>query len=49
MAVWLVAQNLGARMGWDGRVALVFDFAALAAFIWTLVETYRIWRQRRDN
>lgn len=49
MALWLGAQNLGARMGWPAQVALALDFAALAAFGWTLLETYRIWRQRRDN
>ena len=49
MALWLMAQSLGAMMGWDGRIALVFDGLALAAFIWTLAATYRIWRQRRGN
>lgn len=49
MGLWLGAQYLGAAMGWDGRIALAFDFAALAAFTWTLVGTYRIWRQRRGN
>ncbi len=49
MGLWLMAQSLGAAMGRDGRIALVFDFAALAAFMWALVGTYRIWRQRRDN
>lgn len=49
MGLWLGAQNLGGRFGWDVRLALVFDLAALAAFIWALVGTYRIWRQRRGN
>jgi hypothetical protein len=49
MGLWLGAQYLGVAMGWDGRIALVFDFAALAAFTWTLVGTYRIWRQRQGK
>ncbi len=49
MGLWLMAQSLGAAMGWDGRIALVFDLAALAAFTWTLVGTYRIWRQRQGK
>jgi hypothetical protein len=49
MGLWLGAQSLGAAMGWDGRIALVFDLAALAAFTWTLVGTYRIWRQRQGK
>ena len=49
MALWLMAQSLGGMMGWDGRIALVFDLAALAAFTWTLVGTYRIWRQRQGK
>ncbi|OYU16834.1 MAG: hypothetical protein CFE34_18895 [Rhodobacteraceae bacterium PARR1] len=49
MGLWLGAQSLGAVMGWDGRIALVFDVAALAAFTWTLVGTYRIWRQRQGK
>lgn len=49
MGLWLGAQYLGAAMGWDGRIALVFDLVALAAFTWTLVGTYRIWRQRQGK
>lgn len=49
MGLWLGVQNLGGRFGWDYRLALVFDLVALAAFIWALVGTYRIWRQRQGN
>ncbi|MEZ5798467.1 MAG: DUF5337 domain-containing protein [Paracoccaceae bacterium] len=47
MALWLGAQIVGAEMGWDTRYAFLFDFAALAAFLWALVVTYQIWRARR--
>ena len=47
MALWIGAQVVGGEMGWDTRFAILFDFAALAAFFWALVVTYQIWRARR--
>ena len=47
MALWVGVQVLGGQMGWPLRYALLFDLAALAAFVWALIVTYRIWRQRR--
>ena len=49
MLIWMGAQWLGGRMGWQPRFAFLFDLAALAGFIWALAVTYRIWRRRRDN
>ena len=48
MLMWMGAQCLGGQMGWPVKFALLFDLAALAAFIWALVVTYRIWRQRQS-
>ncbi|WP_413875915.1 DUF5337 domain-containing protein [Albidovulum sp.] len=45
MMLWLGAQWLGGRAGWDSRYVFLFDLAALAAFIWALVVTWRIWRR----
>ena len=45
--VWLGAQWLGAQMGWEMRFAFLLDLAAIAAFVWAMVVTYRIWRQRQ--
>ena len=45
MVLWLGAQWLGGQAGWDTRYAFLFDLAALAAFFWTLVVTWRIWRR----
>jgi hypothetical protein len=45
--VWIGAQWLGARLGWETRYVFLFDLAALAAFVWAMVVTYRIWRKRR--
>lgn len=47
MILWMGAQWLGGQMGWDARYVFLFDFAALAAFLWALVVTYQIWRGRR--
>jgi len=49
MVVWLGAQWLGGQLGWPVRFVFLFDLAALAAFVWALVVTYRIWRARRES
>lgn len=49
MVLWLVLQAMGAHFGWPDRLAFLFDFAALAAFVWALAVTYRIWRLRRKD
>ena len=45
MVLWLGAQWLGGRLGWDTSYVFLFDLAALAAFFWALVVTWRIWRR----
>jgi hypothetical protein len=49
MVLWMAAQWLGGQFGWQSRYVFLFDFAALAAFVWSLIVTYRLWRARRDN
>ncbi len=49
VVLWLGASFLGGKLGWETRYAFLFDLAALAAFFWTMVVTYRIWRKRRSN
>ncbi|MGB7262836.1 MAG: DUF5337 family protein [Albidovulum sp.] len=50
MVLWIGAQWLGRREGWDASYAFIFDLAALAAFFWALVVTWRIWqRQKRPE
>ncbi|MFC7703446.1 DUF5337 domain-containing protein [Plastorhodobacter daqingensis] len=49
MVLWIAAQWLGGRFGWEARFAFLFDLAALAAFVWSLVVTYRIWRRRQEK
>ena len=48
MMLWMGAQYLGGKMGWDARYVFMFDFAAIAAFFWALVVTYQIWRKRQS-
>ncbi len=44
MLIWLAVQGLGGQMGWDARIAFLVDLAAIAAFIWALAMTWRLWR-----
>ena len=47
MVAWMGAQWLGGRLGWQPRYVFLFDMMAMAAFVWTMVVTWRLWRQRR--
>lgn len=49
MALWLGAQFLGGKLGWEARFVFLFDLAALAGFVFALVVTFRIWRQRKAD
>ena len=49
MVAWLIAQELGRQYGWPDRYVFLFDFAAIAAMIWALIVTLRLWRARRGG
>mgnify|MGYP003877615233 CR=1 FL=1 len=49
IVVWLGIQLLGPMLGLSGRYALLFDFAALAALFWTMVNIYQMWQVRADE
>ena len=49
IVAWVVLQWIGREYGWDARYAFLFDFAALAAFAWSLIVTFRVWRQGKDR
>ncbi len=49
MLLWLAAQWFGGRLGLPARYVFLFDFAALAAFVWAMAETIGIWRLRRKE
>ncbi len=47
MILWMGAQWLGGQMGWPVRFVFLFDMLAGAAFVWTMVVTWRLWRSRQ--
>ena len=47
MLIWMAAQGLGGHFNWPARFVFLFDFAALAAFVWSLVVIWQIRRERR--
>ena len=49
MILWMGVQLLGASLGFPPGLAFIFDGLALAAFVWALVATFRIWQKRRDE
>ena len=46
MLLWIAAQWIAPQFGLPGRYALLFDFAALAALIWAMVNIYQMRRAR---
>lgn len=49
MVLWILANMAGPALGLPGRYALLFDFAALAAMIWAMVNIYQIWQARQSE
>jgi len=47
MVAWMGAQWLGGKLGWQTRYVFLFDMMAMAAFVWTMVVTWRLWRKRQ--
>ena len=48
MGGWLLAQMIGGAYDWPPKFIFLFDLLALAGFVFALVTTYRIWRNRQD-
>lgn len=46
---WVVLGWVGRDYGWDPRYAFLIDFAALAAFAFALIVTFRVWRARQNG
>lgn len=46
MLLWLAFQWFGGHYDLDPRYAFLADLAAIAAMIWSLLVTWRIWRRR---
>jgi hypothetical protein len=47
--LWLVLGEVGRQYGWAGRFAFLIDLAALAAYVWALLNAWQLWRKRRDT
>lgn len=47
MGLWLLVQSAGDQYGWPPKFILLADLSAGAAFLWTMVATYRLWRKRQ--
>lgn len=46
---WVLAELIGAQMGWSLRLRALFTLIAGAGFIWALWMIFQIWRARQDN
>jgi hypothetical protein len=49
MVLWMLAQWIGGEIGLEARYAFLFDFLALAGFMWAMIVTFQIWRKSRDD
>jgi hypothetical protein len=47
MIVWMASQWIGGQIGLAARYAFLFDLLALAAFAWSLIVLFRVWRARQ--
>jgi len=46
MLGWLAIQAIGREFDWAAEWAFLVDLAAIGAFVWSLIVTWRIWRRR---
>lgn len=50
MLLWLaVTLFIGPALELPGRFALLFDFAALAGFVYAVINIFQLWRMRQDS
>ncbi len=47
MGLWLLVLSVGDQYGWPPKYIFLADLTAGAAFLWTMVATYRLWRKRQ--
>lgn len=48
MLLWMGLSWLGGKLNWNPRYAFLIDLAAIAAFVWALIVTWRLWQRRRS-
>ncbi|MFY0597338.1 MAG: DUF5337 domain-containing protein [Cognatishimia sp.] len=49
LVLWMLLQVISPMIGLPGRFALLFDFAAMAALVWALINVFQLWRARREQ
>ncbi|OUS08608.1 hypothetical protein A9Q96_03990 [Rhodobacterales bacterium 52_120_T64] len=49
MLGWMLVNFLGGKLGLPTRFAFLADFAAMAAFAWSLIVLFKVWRQRQEG
>ncbi len=50
MLLWLaMTLFIGPALELPGRFALLFDFVALAGFVYAVINIFQLWRMRQDN
>lgn len=50
MVAWLaMTLFIGPALGLPGRYALLFDLAALAGFIYAVINILQLWRMRQNS
>ena len=43
ISTWLIGSYIGGQLAWEVKFAFLFDFCAIAAFLWALVVIFRVW------
>ncbi len=46
---YVLAQWGGRALGADQRTLALFDLIALGGFLWCIIMTWQMWRNRRDD
>ncbi|MEM9268494.1 MAG: DUF5337 family protein [Pseudomonadota bacterium] len=46
---WLGGLALGGSLGLAPRFAILLDLCAMAAFAWSAIVLFRVWRARQDD
>lgn len=49
MLGWMGLSWLGGRLGWPARFAMLVDFSAIAAFLWSMFVLFQVWRKRQRD
>jgi hypothetical protein len=47
--LWIAATWAGGHWEWPQRTRALIDLLALAGFVFALIVTFRIWRQRQKD